>query len=155
MQREQELRTREPSASVENIAHLLSATESKYEAKITDLKRINGTLEKERNDSEAEWSRKLKDRASEIEELKRLLGHSTKSQEKEEATIAELEEELEHERGKVATLQGELTDMAKTCSRLESGQVGVIPSMSLFVLNTFQRPLHRLPPTSFRLRLLS
>lgn len=126
LQREQELRTREPSASAENIAHLLAATESKYEAKVTDLKRINATLEKERNDSEAEWSRKLKDRASEIEELKRLLGHSTKSQEKEEATVAELEEELEHEREEVIALQGELADMANTCSRLESAQVGVI-----------------------------
>ncbi len=128
MQREQELRAREPSTSVENIAHLLAATESKYEVKVTELKRVNAILEKERNDSEAEWSQKLKDRSSEIEELKRLLGHSTKSQEKEEEVVAELEEEVEHKREEVVALQRELADMTKACSRLESAQVQrVIP----------------------------
>lgn len=123
LQREQELRPREPSASAESIAHLLTATESKYETKLAELKRINATLERERNDSEAEWSRKLKDRGMEIEELKRLLGNTAKSKEEEEEVTAGLEAELQRKNEQIVALEHQLADMSRTCSRLESAQV--------------------------------
>ncbi|KAJ3568074.1 hypothetical protein NP233_g5956 [Leucocoprinus birnbaumii] len=120
MQRDQELRAREPTTSAENIAQLLASTESKYEAKFAELKRINATLERERNESEAEWSRKLKERGGEVEELKRLLGNSAKSQEREEETVAELKVELQRKHEEVKALESQLADLSKACSRLES-----------------------------------
>jgi chromosome segregation ATPase len=123
LQREQDLRAREPSTSTENIAHLLASMESKYEAKVTELRRINATLEKERNESEAEWSRKLKDRGAEIEELKRLLGNSTKSHEREEETVAELKAELAHNQEEILGLEHQLADLSKAYSRLETSNV--------------------------------
>ncbi|KXN89967.1 Laminin subunit alpha-2 [Leucoagaricus sp. SymC.cos] len=109
-------------APVESIAHLLASTESKYEAKVSELKRINATLERERNESEAEWSRKLKARGAEIEELKQSLGNSTKSQEKEEGTVAELKAELQKKFREIQGLGRQLADVSSTCSRLESSQ---------------------------------
>ncbi|KAF5355875.1 hypothetical protein D9756_003815 [Leucocoprinus leucothites] len=120
MQREQELRAREPTTSAENIAHLLASTESKHEAKFAELKRINATLERERNESEAEWSRKLKERGAEVEELKRLLGNSAKSQEREEETVVELKVELQRKHEEIKDLENQLADLSKACSRLES-----------------------------------
>lgn len=128
LQREQELRSREPDTSAENIAHLLATTESKYEAKVAELKRINVALEKERNDSEAEWSCKLKVRGAEIEELKRLLGSSAKSQEEEEEVIARLEMELEHKNEDIVRLERQLVDMSSACNRLENAQVWCLPT---------------------------
>jgi chromosome segregation ATPase len=125
LQREQELRAREPSTSAENIAHLLASTESKYEAKVAELKGTNATLEKERNESEAEWSRKLKDRGAEIQELKRLLGNSAKSQEKEEETITTLKAELQHKHGEIESLGHQLAELSKSCTRLEDSHVGI------------------------------
>ncbi|XP_006454982.1 hypothetical protein AGABI2DRAFT_239477 [Agaricus bisporus var. bisporus H97] len=123
VQREQDLRSREPGTSAENVAHLLAASEAKYEAKVSDLKRINAVLEKERNESEAEWSRKLKDRGAEIEELKRLLGSSAKNQEEEEEVLAELKTELGQKDEEIVSLEHRLGDLLKINSRLENVQI--------------------------------
>jgi chromosome segregation ATPase len=123
LQREQDLRSREPGTSAENIAHLLAASEAKYEVKVADLKRVNAALEKERNDSEAEWSRKLKDRGADIEELKRLLGSSAKNQQQEEEVVVELKTELGLKDEEIVSLERRLGDMLKANHHLENVQV--------------------------------
>jgi len=125
IQRDQELRVREPTSSTENIAHLLASMESKYETKVAELKWINATLERERNESEAEWSRKLKERGTEMEELKRLLGNSAKNQEKEEEAVAELNAELQRKDEELIGLENQLADLSKTCSHFENSHVRI------------------------------
>lgn len=123
LQREQDLRSREPGTSAESIAHLLAASEAKYEAKVADLRRVNAALEKERNDSEAEWSRKLNDRGADIEELKRLLGSSAKNQKEEEEVVADLKTELGLKDEEIASLERRLGDAMKANHHLENVQV--------------------------------
>ncbi|KAG8989260.1 hypothetical protein FRB93_003700 [Tulasnella sp. JGI-2019a] len=55
------------------LACLLSETEGKYEARLSDMREKVRTMEKERNDSEEEWSRNLSERGKEVERLKRLM----------------------------------------------------------------------------------
>ncbi|RDB29316.1 Golgin IMH1 [Hypsizygus marmoreus] len=94
VQREQQNRLREPSTSTDEVARLLSTTEAKYESKIFDLKRNLVTLEKERNESEAEWSKKLRDKTRETENLKRVVGSAAKTSEEHEEQVAGLKMDI-------------------------------------------------------------
>ncbi|KII93210.1 hypothetical protein PLICRDRAFT_35393 [Plicaturopsis crispa FD-325 SS-3] len=85
----------QPRTSPEDVARLLSAAEAKYEARIAELRRDLGKVERERTESEAEWSRKLKEKAREMDELRRAAESSVKTQENREGALAGLREEIE------------------------------------------------------------
>ncbi|KAJ3780855.1 hypothetical protein GGU10DRAFT_413959 [Lentinula aff. detonsa] len=51
----------------------------KYETKLIELKRVLNKVEKERNESDAEWSRKLCEKNKELERVSNLLGTATQS----------------------------------------------------------------------------
>lgn len=80
------------------LARLLSEAEGKYEARLSELRDRVRTMEKERNDSEEEWSRNMSERGREIERLKRLMSERERGFEEKagawkdsEAKIAALE----------------------------------------------------------------
>ena len=103
--REQENRVRDPVNSADEIARLVSATEVKYEAKLAELKRNIATMEKERYESEADWSRKLKEKVKDLEDLKRVLGSATKTRENDENFVADLKAQLSEAQDTIRTLQ--------------------------------------------------
>lgn len=83
------------------LARLLSEAESKYEARLSDLRSKIRSLEKERNESEEEWARNLAERGKEIERLKRLMAEKeteflrkAKGWEESESRIGALERSL-------------------------------------------------------------
>ncbi|KAJ7169956.1 hypothetical protein C8R46DRAFT_1349891 [Mycena filopes] len=92
--REQDSRAREPSTSAEDVTRLLSAAEAKYESKLADLKKNLTVVEKERNESEAQWSRKLRDKVRENDDLKQALGSTTKSRELDEGVVEKLKDQI-------------------------------------------------------------
>ncbi|KAG6812477.1 hypothetical protein H0H92_002584 [Tricholoma furcatifolium] len=89
-QRNQETRLPEPTTSSDEVARLVSAVEMKYESKLFDLKKNLDAIEKERNDSEANWSLKLRDKSKEVEELRRVTNSVTQIEGKREEAITEL-----------------------------------------------------------------
>jgi len=117
--RNQESRSRDPAASADEIARAVSATETKYEAKLNELRRNLNTLEKERFESEAEWSNKLKEKVKELEEYKRRLGTTAKSREDETKTIAALKTELLQSQDLVKVLQMRVLEIPQLQSRLD------------------------------------
>ncbi|KAJ6610071.1 hypothetical protein B0H10DRAFT_2438222 [Mycena sp. CBHHK59/15] len=92
--REQESRSREPNTSAEDVARLLSAAEAKYEIKLADLRKNLSTVEKERNESEAQWSRKLREKVRENDDLKRVLGSAAKTRELDEGVVQKLKDQI-------------------------------------------------------------
>ncbi|KIO20881.1 hypothetical protein M407DRAFT_81071 [Tulasnella calospora MUT 4182] len=83
------------------LARLLSEAESKYEARLSDLRSKIRSMEKERNESEEEWARNLAERGKEIERLKRLMAEKeteflrkAKGWEESESRIGALERTL-------------------------------------------------------------
>ncbi|KAK0233161.1 hypothetical protein IW262DRAFT_1470284 [Armillaria fumosa] len=100
---------REPGVSSEEVARLLVASEAKYEAKVMELQRGIAIIEKERNDTEAEWSRKLREKVKETEELKRALGTTVKSKEQDEGVVNQLHQEISELRDELET-QGRQVD---------------------------------------------
>lgn len=108
LQREAETRSREPTLSTEEIARMVSTTEAKYEARLAEMKRNITVLEKERHESEVDWSRKLKEKVQELEDLKRMLGSATRMRESEENMVASLKTELETAQETNSSLQQEV-----------------------------------------------
>ncbi|KAG8894748.1 hypothetical protein FRC01_012779, partial [Tulasnella sp. 417] len=83
------------------LARLLSEAESKYEARLSDLRSKIRSMEKERNESEEEWARNLGERGKEIERVKRLMAEKeteflrkAKGWEESESRIGALERSL-------------------------------------------------------------
>ncbi|KAF5390176.1 hypothetical protein D9757_002861 [Collybiopsis confluens] len=85
---------RKNSTTSEETTRLLASTEAKYEAKLAELKMVLNHAEKERNESDAEWSRKLREKNKENERLNRLLGTATKSRAMDEGVVEVLKHEI-------------------------------------------------------------
>ncbi|PPQ71336.1 hypothetical protein CVT24_012077 [Panaeolus cyanescens] len=111
LMREQESRIRDPVVSADEIGRMVSATEAKYEARLAEAQRRLATMEKERYESEADWSRKLKEKVKDLEELRRILGTANKSRENDESIVAALKEQLTQEKNLVKTLQNQITQL--------------------------------------------
>ncbi|KAJ6519903.1 hypothetical protein C8R45DRAFT_1048644 [Mycena sanguinolenta] len=118
VRREQDSRAREPTTSAEEVARLLSAAETKYESKLADLRRSLNVVEKERNESEAQWSRKLREKVRENDELKQVVGSATKNRELDEgivdklnAQIKLLQEEIRLHQAEAATLRAQAASL--------------------------------------------
>ncbi|PBK77281.1 hypothetical protein ARMSODRAFT_992371 [Armillaria solidipes] len=111
---------REPGVSSEEVARLLVASEAKYEAKVMELQRGIAIIEKERNDTEAEWSRKLREKVKETEELKRALGATVKSKEQDEGVVNQLHQEISELRKELETQRRQVDELR---SQLNQAQV--------------------------------
>ena len=127
VQREQESRSREPLTSASEVARLLSAASAKYESKISDLKRNLRALEKERSDGEAEWSRKLRDKAREIDLLKKELGSATSTREHGEEAVAELKAEIDRLKEESRLLSDQLSQLRLSNSQVRDIEVRDFP----------------------------
>ena len=109
--RESESRSREPTTSPDEIARMVSAAEAKYESRISEMKRNISVLEKERSESEADWSRKLKEKVKELDDIKRILGSAARTRENEENMVANLREELAKAQEANKALQRETAEL--------------------------------------------
>lgn len=121
--REQENRSREPVSTAGEVARLLSATEAKYNSKLSDLKKHISVLEKERNDGEAEWSRKLRDKAREVEDLKRTIGSAARTREHGEEMVAGLKAEIARLEDESRLLQQQISDLRLSNSKVKDVEV--------------------------------
>lgn len=117
---------REPSVSSEEVARLLVASEAKYEAKVMELQRAIAIIEKERNDTEAEWSRKLREKVKETEELKRALGTTVKSKEQDEGVVNQLHQEISELRNELETQRRQVDELHSQLNQAQVAEVSVI-----------------------------
>ena len=125
LQREAETRSREPTLSTEEIARMVSTTEAKYEARLAEVKRNIAVLEKERHDSEVDWSKKLKEKVRELEDLKRMLGSATRMRESEENMVASLKTELETAQETNTSLRQEVAQLTLLKGQIEELEASV------------------------------
>lgn len=79
----------------EEVTRLLSAAEAKYEARITDLRRQLAAVERERDEGEALFSKRLSEKTKEVEHLQSLVDLSAKGREEEGETVAVLQREID------------------------------------------------------------
>lgn len=117
--REQESRFRDAVTSPDEVARMVSATEAKYEAKLAEMRRNVSILEKERYDSEADWSRKLKEKVKDLEDLKKVLGSATKTRQDDENIVAGLKEQLMQAEEKTRTLELQASELPRLRAHIQ------------------------------------
>ena len=93
------------SPSATDAGRLLSEQQSKYEAKLSDLRRALNLAEKERNDVESEWSKKLKEKVRELEDMRNVIGSATTAKEKDEGVVESLQEKMKFLNEEVAKIR--------------------------------------------------
>lgn len=120
---EQEAHLQGPSPSVGEISQLVNAVETKYEAKLTDLRKTLGNVEKESNESEANWSRKLLEKTKEADELRRLLQTTARSREQEEDVTGSLRAVIEKLKGEAQLQQSHLSELQSLVERMKVNEV--------------------------------
>ncbi|KAI0375368.1 hypothetical protein BV20DRAFT_1032611 [Pilatotrama ljubarskyi] len=111
VRREHEIKVQSPGPSAEEVTRLLAAAESKYEAKLSDLRRRLAETERERDEGEAHWSRKLAERVKEVEELKVIISSSQKSKEEEVEGVQALKTEIEILQAEIRSYQKQIADL--------------------------------------------
>ncbi|CAL1695430.1 unnamed protein product [Somion occarium] len=104
--------------STEDVSRLLSAAETKYEGRIAELRNHISTVERERDEAEMEWSRKLTEKVKEIESLRGVLDISAKNQEDAAGNSNLLQQEIERLQDEIRTYQAMISDL-----RAQAGKV--------------------------------
>lgn len=117
----------EPMPTTEDVSRLLSAAESKYEARISELRRHISTVERERDEAETDWSRKLAEKIRELESLKGVLDTSAKSQEKAADNSNLMKEEIQRLQDEIRRNQIVISDLRTEASRVNEVEVGRFP----------------------------
>jgi chromosome segregation ATPase len=112
-----EVRLAGPSNSKEDVARLISSIEARYEAKLAELQRNLVTVERDRSDSEAEWSRKLRDKSREMDALVQSMGTTIEHKQQEHDIIVRLNgdiqrltQEAQQYKQEILKLQAQLRD---------------------------------------------
>ncbi|PPQ88658.1 hypothetical protein CVT25_010234 [Psilocybe cyanescens] len=109
--REHDSRSRDPVTSADEVARMVSATEAKYEAKLAEMKRNIAILEKERAEGEADWSKKLKEKVKDLDDVKRILGSAAKNREADENAVAGLKADLAQAKETTQKLQRQVIEL--------------------------------------------
>ncbi|KAJ7293654.1 hypothetical protein C8J57DRAFT_1429415 [Mycena rebaudengoi] len=117
--REQDNRSREPSTPAEDVARLLSAAEAKYESKLGELRKNLSAVEKERNESEAQWSRKLRDKVRENDDLKHAIGTAARTRHLDEGEVDKLKDQIKDLQEEVRLHQAATAELRAQSLHLE------------------------------------
>ncbi|KAI0800904.1 hypothetical protein C8Q74DRAFT_1454470 [Fomes fomentarius] len=111
VRREQNMKVQSPGPSAEEITRLLAAAESKYETKLSDLRRRLAEAERERDEGEAHWSKKLAERAREAESLQAIINSSQKNKEAETESAQALKDEIQALKSEIKSYQQQVVDL--------------------------------------------
>jgi chromosome segregation ATPase len=124
--REQDNRSREPSTPAEDVARLLSAAEAKYESKLGELRKNLSAVEKERNESEAQWSRKLRDKVRENDDLKHAIGSAARTRHLDEGEVDKLKDQIKDLQEEVRLHQAATAELRAQSLHLEYAEVTIL-----------------------------
>lgn len=121
--REQESNVRVPVASPEDMARLLAAAEAKHASKIAELKKNLAAVEKERNEGEADWSLKLRQKTRETDELKQGLQSSAKFRGESEEVVRGLKEEIKRLGEEISSYQRQISGLQLQADKVKEIEV--------------------------------
>jgi len=105
------------------MARLLSTAEAKHESKIDELRRNLVAVEKERNDGEADWSHKLREKTRETDELKKDLQLSAKTRDEKEGIVESLTAELDRLQEEITSYQRQVLSLRLQTDNIKAIEV--------------------------------
>lgn len=121
--REQDSKVHVPTTSAEDMARLLSAAEAKHESKINELRKNLVAVEKERNECEADWSRKLGEKTRETDELKKVLRLSAETRDENEGVVESLKEAVDRLRDETTSYQRQVSSLQMQADNIKDIEV--------------------------------
>lgn len=137
------------SPLAEDVAQLLSDAETRHELKIAELKRVLSSAEKERNESEAQWSKRLRERVQESDDLRRTLGSAGKLKDEEEEAVSSLRGEVQRLTGVTVANDQQIATLTKQIERMVELHVGHSNlSARIFIADPSSSRPFRLPRTN-------
>lgn len=137
VRREQNMKVQSPGPSAEEVTRLLAAAESKYETKLSDLRRRLAEAERERDEGEAHWSKKLAERAREAESLQAIINSSQKNKEAETESAQALKDEIQALRSEIKSYQQQIVDLRGQLNKAVEVEVGLSQVRLRAMLLTF------------------
>ncbi|THH30073.1 hypothetical protein EUX98_g4104 [Antrodiella citrinella] len=108
-----------PSASADEVSRLLLEAEAKYESRLAEFRRQLSDIERERDEGEADWSRKLVEKVKEIDALKRTVSQSLRSEDDERERMYNLKEEITRLKEELRVSQVLISDL-----KGQAGKIG-------------------------------
>jgi chromosome segregation ATPase len=111
--------------SAEEVARLISAAEVKYETRLAELRGQLEVIEKERNEADAEWNSKVAARALEVEELKKVIGKSQKSEVDHEAIEDKLRKDIVALKEEIRANQRQQIEFQRQAERFKDSEVSL------------------------------
>lgn len=111
----------------DEVSRLLLGAETKFESRLAELRRQLTATERERDEIEAEWNRKLNDKVKEIDAMKRTIAKSTKLEGDEKERADTLKAEIDRLQEELRLSQVVISDL-----KAEAGKVADIEVSHLF-----------------------
>lgn len=141
--REQECNVRVPATSPEDMARLLATAEAKHASKVADLKKSLAAVEKERNESEADWSLKLRRKTQETDELKMILQSSAKTRGESEEVVRGLQNEIQRLAEEISSYQRQVSGLQLQADKVKEIEVNTSIAFPFHYFNSVTplRPL--------------
>lgn len=125
LRNEQEIRLFGAGPSAEEVQQIVGSVETKYQAKLSELRRTLATSEKERTESDANWSRKLMEKTKEAEGLRTLVQTSARSREVEEGLAESLRAVVEKLKDEIQLQQKRSSELQSLVDQTKSDKVGL------------------------------
>lgn len=132
------------STSAEEVAKLLSAAETRYEAKLSAARHKVTAMEAERMELEMDWSRKLEQTTQEADKWKALVESTTRLQEESNRSVQRLEADLDRTKVEARSYRVQVSQLELQIEQLAHAEV--CKTLSTFVPMTDTRT--RTPPSN-------
>lgn len=123
--RDQDAYPRAPSTSHEDATSKLAAAEARYEKHLSELRKSIAAIEKERNDSEADWSRKLLAKTGENEQLHREIESSAQDHSTREETVRHLQMDITRLQNELKALQEQMVQAQRRADNIVNIEVSL------------------------------
>ncbi|KAI0931966.1 hypothetical protein AcW2_000730 [Taiwanofungus camphoratus] len=138
-----ENRTQGPaSPSAKEVTRILLAAEAKYESRISELRRRLSAAERERDEGEVDWNRKLSAKVKEVEDLRRILDQSDRSREEDTQNANVSRREIETLKKEVQAHQQRISELLVHADKVAA--IENAAKMQTAELNTKVAELQRL-----------
>jgi predicted nuclease with TOPRIM domain len=109
--RSRHVKSASSTPSADESARVLAITEAKYETRLAELRARVQSAEKDRNDGEAAWSRKLDEKTREVDDIRRQIDASAHIDQRHEAIVAQIRQENEELQAELRAQRKEMVDL--------------------------------------------
>jgi chromosome segregation ATPase len=126
--REQHARSSSTTHSADDAARVLALTEARFEAKIAELQNRVHASERERNDGEAAWSRKLDEKTREVDDIRRRMEALVDVEGRHQASLSQIRQENERLHQDSLNQRKDMAELRMLADKAAEAEVRVLPS---------------------------